>query len=1000
MGTYVRKFIAMLAAVAAVVAGSVLASSLPAAAGRLANSAATLADAPGTLAAAPQPGTFVPLGRARVLDTRASHPIGAGQTLTFPVAGQAGVAAGASAVTANVTLLAPPTAGSVSVFPGGTAWTGAATISFPAGSNPQNVLTAALGTDGSLSIRNNLASALQVIVDVQGYFAGGAVSTAGGYRTISQQRPYDTRRTTSHQLAAGGTATFAVAGTGAIPAGAGSVELNLTVLAPARAGSVSLFPGDSAWNGAATASFGAGTNVQHMLAEQLGADGTLSIRNNTGVGLQVIIDVPGYYLSGTVTQTGGYTPIALDRVLDSRLDVTGQYPVASGYTAVFPAVATRLNGTGAAVPASGVSAVMVNVTVLTPSGPGSIAVLPGGSAWDGSATLSFAAGASQQSMIAAKVGVDGRLAIRNNARTAVVIVADVVGYFFGEPTPYHAGVTAPVDPAHGAAESLSCPTTTFCMAVEQAGYVLSFDGTSWTPAYRPAGFTGTLTSVSCSSASFCVAAGSAAISWDGTDWSSPLPVGNGQPMVAVSCVSASFCLAVDAAGNYATYDGSSWHSAGWAGSVLASVSCVSASFCLGADRAGRASSYDGTTWTAPVQVPGVQTLAGLSCATATFCLAVDTAGWTSIFDGSAWADPQRAAAVGSIVALSCPDASDCLALNSGGWYSSYHAGSWTLIWAPTGRLGETLLSCASATSCVAISKATDVAATVYDGTGWSGVSWADRTHGALDRVSCASASFCLAGNNSGTISRFDGTGWQPAGYLTDLGSLATIDISCVSDTFCVAVGNGDAAVYDGTSWTTSSIDPHSSMLSAVSCSSVHFCRAVDRSGNSMTFDGSSWSTPINYGGEFVDISCPDDGYCVAVSPGGYRGMVFSGNITWTANTYSPASPERVSCPSSSYCLISAYSHGSSYYGAATWAGGPWVDIPANASESLYALSCPAADRCLGLSPSGAIGYDGLGWTAPVTGIEGAVQDQADLSCPSSTFCMAVLGGDTATTITG
>ncbi|HEU5269252.1 MAG TPA: hypothetical protein VFU36_04945, partial [Jatrophihabitans sp.] len=607
------------------------------------------------LAPAPQPGTFVPLGRARVLDTRTSHPIGAGRTLTFPVAGQAGVAAGASAVTANVTLLAPSSAGSVSVFPGGTAWTGAATISFPAGSNPQNVLTAALGADGSLSIRNNLASPLQVILDVQGYFAGGTVSTAGAYRTISQQRPYDTRRSTGHQLAAGGTATFAVAGTGAIPAGAGSVELNLTVLSPARAGSVSLFPGDSAWNGAASASFGTGTNVQHMLAEQLGADGTLSIRNNTGVGLQLIIDVVGCYLSGTVTQTGGYTPVDLDRVLDGRLGVHGQYPVGSGSTAVFPAVATRLNGTGAAVPASGVSAVMVNITVLAPSGPGSIAVFPGGTAWDGSATLSFAAGASQQSMIAAKVGPDGTLAIRNNARATAVIVADVVGYFFGEPTPYRAGVPVSVDPAHGAAESLSCPTPTFCMAVEQAGYVLSFDGTNWTPAYRPAGFTGTLTSVSCSSASFCVAAGSAAISWDGSDWSSPVPAGDGQPMVALSCASASFCLGAGAAGDYATYDGSSWHSAGPVGSVLASVSCVSTSFCLGADSGGQASSYDGTTWTASVQVPGVQTLAGLSCAAATSCVAVGTSGLASTFDGSNWSDPVQAAAAGSVVALSCPD---------------------------------------------------------------------------------------------------------------------------------------------------------------------------------------------------------------------------------------------------------------------------------------------------------------------------------------------------------
>src|SRR5579863_6146070 len=52
-------------------------------------------------------------------------------------------------------------------------------------------------------------------------------------------------------------------------------------------------------------------------------------------------------------------------------------------------------------------------------------------------------------------------------------------------------------------KSISCPTASFCAAVDSTGHVVTHQGTSWSTVTQPD--TSTLNSVSCTSASFCVA---------------------------------------------------------------------------------------------------------------------------------------------------------------------------------------------------------------------------------------------------------------------------------------------------------------------------------------------------------------------------------------------------------------------------------------------------------------------------------------------------------------
>jgi hypothetical protein len=83
-----------------------------------------------------------------------------------------------------------------------------------------------------------------------------ATPAAGSFRPVGAVRVLDTR--TGAGLATARTLRFAVGGRGAIPADAVAVSVNITVLTPARSGSVSVSPGDTAWNGSASISFLAG----------------------------------------------------------------------------------------------------------------------------------------------------------------------------------------------------------------------------------------------------------------------------------------------------------------------------------------------------------------------------------------------------------------------------------------------------------------------------------------------------------------------------------------------------------------------------------------------------------------------------------------------------------------------------------------------------------------------------------------------------------------------
>ena len=481
---------------------------------------------------------------------------------------------------------------------------------------------------------------------------------------------------------------------------------------------------------------------------------------------------------------------------------------------------------------------------------------------------------------------------------------------------------------------------------------------------------------------------------------SPSPGDNGNGLNGVSCLSADSCIAVgefyidsqSAQTLVESWDGTSWSvvpspSPPKAGAYLQGVSCVSPTFCMAAGKAQIVSGYstlieswNGSAWSI-LPSPNPQRsngLLGVSCPSTTSCAAVGFTDGIRIeqaliegWDGNAWSvvpSPSVRGTVGNeLLGASCPLAGSCTAV---GYY--YTAGvSQTLIASENGAAGWSLVPSPN------------------PGPG------VDIVNELLQGVSCISSSFCVAvGHGEGyglgrhrsqtLIESWDGASWSIApspnpGIGNSLGG-----VSCVSSSFCVAVGSYAGITFgfrtlveswDGSTWSVvPSPNPNPGtydVLNSVSCVSATYCSAVGEyyDGNNQftlieSWDGSTWSiVPSPSPGSYPvlsSVSCVSATYCSAV------GEYYDGNNevtlieSWDGSTWSVVpSPNPgeyrntlngVSCASPTFCVAAGY------YGAGpsqtlieSWDGVSWTVVPSPSpgTESLLnGVSCASASACV------------------------------------------------------
>jgi hypothetical protein len=192
-------------------------------------------------------------------------------------------------------------------------------------------------------------------------------------------------------------------------------------------------------------------------------------------------------------------------------------------------------------------------------------------------------------------------------------------------------------------DAVSCPTSSFCMAIDGTGDTFKYSGGSWSST----GTRGSLPSdtsdlqVSCASAGFCLAAlpGSGSdesyYTYNGANWTGPSVLeSTGAVESGLSCTSSSFCVAADTSDNTEKFNGSSWtaplhHGTGTSLSDQFSVSCAG-TFCL-ADSFEDGSTYltsGGTSWSSGSNLEDTGTGGGgpTSCTSSTMCVVVDLSG--------------------------------------------------------------------------------------------------------------------------------------------------------------------------------------------------------------------------------------------------------------------------------------------------------------------------------------------------------------------------------------
>lgn len=241
-------------------------------------------------------------------------------------------------------------------------------------------------------------------------------------------------------------------------------------------------------------------------------------------------------------------------------------------------------------------------------------------------------------------------------------------------------VPSKIDTSGQGLTSASCVASLLCMAVDGAGNAYAWTGDPPHDVVTALVSSGTLDAVSCASASFCVATNQAPYKYNGSSWSGQTILNNGEVFDSVSCPSPSFCAAVGEHGDVATFNGTSWNGPQQidiSGQPLSSVSCPSSSFCAVVDGAGNAYTFNGSSWSSADSIdPGGSGLTSISCPSSSFCVAVDGANDALTFNGGSWSPPVDIEPGGTgLASVSCASSSFCVAGDNHGNVLTYPASS-------------------------------------------------------------------------------------------------------------------------------------------------------------------------------------------------------------------------------------------------------------------------------------------------------------------------------------
>jgi hypothetical protein len=326
-------------------------------------------------------------------------------------------------------------------------------------------------------------------------------------------------------------------------------------------------------------------------------------------------------------------------------------------------------------------------------------------------------------------------------------------------------------------------------------------------------------------------------------------------------------------------------------------------------------------------------------------------------------------------------------------------------------------------------------------------------YAAHEGVSCLSPTDCYAvgyGAGQAIAQHWNGTEWSEQKVTPPTGSLESVllGVSCSSSSACTAVGRYKnasskwvvwAVRLKGTEWEqNSAVDPATTgaELEDVSCSSDTECIAVGDTWSTgppevtktliERWSSSKWSVqtsknPSETNNHLTSVSCVPTTSCVAAGFYSDKGTMTPLSETWSGGSWSQPAVVKpsgatiswffgVSCVTSKECTavgkkeISAYTHEYETV-VERWNGSNWEEVketpnPATGSFDLEDVSCTASNACTAVGSYGdnlsvthpfALHWNGSAWelqTPPMPAGNKRAQPR-DVSCVVSRGCEAV-----------
>jgi hypothetical protein len=238
----------------------------------------------------------------------------------------------------------------------------------------------------------------------------------------------------------GQTITKTIGDQAGVPANAQAVVLNVTGVLAGGEGFVTVYPNGAARPNASSLNFTQQLQQRpNLVIVPLGTSGQVNFYSQGGVHL--IADVAGYFEPVATATSGRFIPLSPDRILDTRIGIGAAASKPTAGQTVDLQVTTR-----GGVPASGVSAVVLNVTGADATAGGFVTVWPTGQPIPNASNLNLVApGDTAPNLVIVPVGSGGRVSLYTEAGTH--LIADVFGYFTDTTaTDTNTGLFVPVVP--------------------------------------------------------------------------------------------------------------------------------------------------------------------------------------------------------------------------------------------------------------------------------------------------------------------------------------------------------------------------------------------------------------------------------------------------------------------------------------------------------------------------------------------------------------------------